>query len=891
MSARWLALLLLELLPMRTLTAADEVLLAAGHPRKTLVRVSVKDSGGTFRDLSTYPGSDFGLSASWKEDVDSNGLSADLQLRRADADVSLAPLMAESPLNRAWSPANPFAALVDLGREVKLEWALCHDLMPPDSWRVGFQGYVDAIEWADETLKVECRGLEALLMDTFIERERVYAFAQGAAALKGLFVFELARAYVLNELVCPSQGAQNGHYYKVTTAGTTSSSAEPTWPTGGASTVTSGGVTFTEAGAVSPTTGTAVETVLQQMLDDHLGASSPTLYVPTSPSWSIRWFLQERASLWEAVRKLVDQIGWDLRYKWDNGTSAWRLTLSGPDRAKTTSDRDFSAGHLVGVSQCRTSREDIRNVVRVVYSDSADLDSGGAPKRKSVESSDSGSITAYGRRWMEIAEGSSSNIDTSGEATALADAVRKDLATPILDFAPEMQLFPFVQLADLYQFAADGQRFSTAQKLAVVGYEHSVEGTWASTRLTVRGKPSAGVSRWLELANADTHLLSLLGATGFSLVSKDVVGGTALAIAEIQSKHAKNPAYELHVSTSSGFTPSSATLQALGDLKSGVIADLQPGRTYYAKAVPFGRNATRIVRGEPSPQLSFTAAYLHARHVFPYLDFRSYPLNGSFESPGTQDVAPDVWVTDTGTFGAGADWTVNNGSGAFFGTMAAEFLATSTATVIKSGWVPARENLDFRLEFRINKVGSPAAAREAYVNVIWYDYQQTVISSSSLTINLNTLTAGWQAQELWATAPADARWARISVGKSAHTDARFLVDGVRLMGPVDPWQALSYSGSWATYGSPFQTGGCMKDDQGRVFLRGVLARSGTASAGETMFTLPVGYRPASKAMFNAMQSGSWARVDISNAGVVTWETGASTSVGFLSLEGLNFDTR
>lgn len=52
-------------------------------------------------------------------------------------------------------------------------------------------------------------------------------------------------AYALGALAVPT--LRNAHVYQVTIAGT--SAAEPVWPTGTASSIASGGVTFVEAGA------------------------------------------------------------------------------------------------------------------------------------------------------------------------------------------------------------------------------------------------------------------------------------------------------------------------------------------------------------------------------------------------------------------------------------------------------------------------------------------------------------------------------------------------------------------------------------------------------------------------------------------------------------------
>src|SRR5688500_1642101 len=58
--------------------------------------------------------------------------------------------------------------------------------------------------------------------------------------------WEALHVYVVGDIVTPT--TPNAHRYRVTTAGT-SGATEPIFPTGGAATVTSGAVVFTENGA------------------------------------------------------------------------------------------------------------------------------------------------------------------------------------------------------------------------------------------------------------------------------------------------------------------------------------------------------------------------------------------------------------------------------------------------------------------------------------------------------------------------------------------------------------------------------------------------------------------------------------------------------------------
>jgi hypothetical protein len=61
-------------------------------------------------------------------------------------------------------------------------------------------------------------------------------------------VFAPLAVYAVGDYVLPT--VSNGHYYKVTTAGT-SGGADPAWPTTSGATVTSGTATFTEQGAAA----------------------------------------------------------------------------------------------------------------------------------------------------------------------------------------------------------------------------------------------------------------------------------------------------------------------------------------------------------------------------------------------------------------------------------------------------------------------------------------------------------------------------------------------------------------------------------------------------------------------------------------------------------------
>jgi hypothetical protein len=77
-----------------------------------------------------------------------------------------------------------------------------------------------------------------------------------------------------------------------------------------------------------------------------------------------------------------------------------------------------------------------------------------------------------------------------------------------------------------------------------------------------------------------------------------------------------------------------------------------------------------------------------------------------------------------------------------------------------------------------------------------------------------------------------------------------------------------------------------KDPLGRVFLQGMLKKSTAVVGGETMFTLPAGYRPAEQTLFTVHSNGAFARIDVMTTGALMM--GAGINAAWTSLAGLSF---
>lgn len=239
--------------------------------------------------------------------------------------------------------------------------------------------------------------------------------------------------------------------------------------------------------------GVALETVMQAIHDDNLGAGVVPVWTPVSPLYVISpAYQQQQQSIMDADVALAQNPGWDVRYRWDDGTGAFRFKLYTPDRAKVTADYSFGPSGYYEVNSLELTELDIRNVVIVSYKDVNDLGN-----RNIVTVSDGPSITKYRRRPLLITEGDTSPINTSSEATTMANAALSDLKDPKAEMEIVLPFFWPAELGDYYLFSANGVHFNTDQTWAVVSVTDDLSPGRHETRLKVRGKPAGQYLTWL----------------------------------------------------------------------------------------------------------------------------------------------------------------------------------------------------------------------------------------------------------------------------------------------------------------------------------------------------------------------------------------------------------
>ncbi|MEO5949815.1 MAG: fibronectin type III domain-containing protein [Candidatus Saccharimonadales bacterium] len=102
---------------------------------------------------------------------------------------------------------------------------------------------------------------------------------------------------------------------------------------------------------------------------------------------------------------------------------------------------------------------------------------------------------------------------------------------------------------------------------------------------------------------------------------------------------------------------------------------------------------------------------------------------------------------------------------------------------------------------------------------------------------------------------------------------------------IPDWTACALQNSWVNYGAPHAAAAFTKTSADVVVLKG-LVKNGTGNGSEVLCTLPPGYRPSYRLLFEvAVSGGATGRIDIDTAGNIIW-VGGSTS--WTNLSGLTF---
>lgn len=359
--------------------------------------------------------------------------------------------------------------------------------------------------------------------------------------------------------------------------------------------------------------GIAVESILNGMLVDNavnLGTPVPYVWTPNSPGYWRNPFYVQQQMLLEAMQQLALEIGWDVRLKYNSAPTGgqlahdwgdWRLCFSVPDRERDVSDFTLTSDEYTALPRLAQSVQTIRNVIGVAYCNTNfTFQSDGSPVREVYQEEDEASKAQYGRRYMGIAASLTNFVNTYPEAVAVARACLSDLKDPIVDAEVAGPYRWNVELGDIVQLTGNWYHFTGTQRLAVYGIAHTLSNKGeCSTRLTLRGKPSLGVMKWLSAGVGPGMAKGIgkhpAGPSAGSIIADPAPTG---AIIRFKPPHAiDGPAVgppgpgqwaesELHLSVDAGFTPSAGTLvKRQGRSSTFSVAGLTPKTQLYGKVV------------------------------------------------------------------------------------------------------------------------------------------------------------------------------------------------------------------------------------------------------------------------------------------------------------------
>lgn len=125
--------------------------------------------------------------------------------------------------------------------------------------------------------------------------------------------------------------------------------------------------------------------------------------------------------------------------------------------------------------------------------------------------------------------------------------------------------------------------------------------------------------------------------------------------------------------------------------------------------------------------------------------------------------------------------------------------------------------------------------------------------------------------------------ARVFAINGAGTSAQ----GLRTV-TIPLWESLVLQNSWSNYepNNNWTKAAYTKTSDGIVVVKGLINRTGTYTVGETIGTLPAGYRPSGPLMFGGLSSSVSTRIDVQSNGNIDFSTGHSSA--WSSLNSIRF---
>ena len=142
-----------------------------------------------------------------------------------------------------------------------------------------------------------------------------------------------------------------------------------------------------------------------------------------------------------------------------------------------------------------------------------------------------------------------------------------------------------------------------------------------------------------------------------------------------------------------------------------------------------------------------------------------------------------------------------------------------------------------------------------------------------------------KSQAISITAATTGAAGSMSAADKTKIDAYPAYAATGLATPV-AWAAPTLNTDWSNYSGAFTQAGYRKDALGMVQLKGLVKKSSAVSTPDTIFTLPVGFRPTTEKLFTVTSNLTAGEVRVTTGGAVNVLAG---DANYVSLDGLSFD--
>jgi hypothetical protein len=237
-------------------------------------------------------------------------------------------------------------------------------------------------------------------------------------------------------------------------------------------------------------TGMPSQDVMKQILydwnDPNPNSIPFILEVFGDPNFAVLEYPQEEMPILEAMRRIAQQHGWDLRYFGEQRCLVYYDPRVGTQRTYKdgqwiyypgVAQVAFTSQRYEDITQMDWGDEDVRNQWDVCF---YDKDNGG--KYTIVYAEDTDSIARYGERYARVNLDRTTNIDTMQEANDFLNIVLADTAYPFVQHAVRLPCFPQVELNDFYYFETNNDEYDNPLMGVVGAYSHDyANGHWSTT--------------------------------------------------------------------------------------------------------------------------------------------------------------------------------------------------------------------------------------------------------------------------------------------------------------------------------------------------------------------------------------------------------------------------